>query len=198
MNRIMTILSPMFIIGLMKMVFGRVLPPGWLDPAAPQHYPDITSPENLTLRGKLISWVLGKYHLQRISDSDMAMLTLIVVIYSVGYGYVANKVIRERGFGASLNGSIGFVGACVGLVGFARLEHPFNADYLGLAALIVVMSSTLLLVALILLKSWASHEANLFLTGVTRSSLAQKSAAAGGVDHLLAHRRLIKARHIRR
>lgn len=192
MNRLTIILSPLFLLGLFKMAFGWLLPPGLLDAAPRLGYSVAMPQEPASLRSKLIRWVLDNYGIDRVTDDEMLHITIAVLVYSAVYGLGSNAVLRERGFGPPLNGIVCFVGACCGLVGCARSGMAFTPDRFALVVVVVVLASTALLLALALGKTWVLALWDRFMSGgaVLRpardrdgdSIAARRLAAIGGKD----------------
>ena len=190
MTRISTLLSPLLLIGIFRLTFGTLLPPDLFNAAPQPGYQLNSHPEAPSLRSSLIKWVLDSYGVGYVSDAQMAYITVAVLVYSAIFGYLSDTGIRERGFGPSLNGIICFVGACLGLVGCVRLHLTFPAGQFALIVVVVVLTSTALLLAMAIAKTWIMLSVDRFLAGgqavssrklaAGKSLAAERLAAIGG------------------
>ena len=165
MTRISTLLSPLLLIGIFKMTFGTLLPPGLLDAAPLPGYQPSSHTEAPSLRSALIKWVLDSYGVGYVSDVQMAFITVAVLVYSAIFGYLSDTGIKERGFGPSLNGIVCFVGACLGLVGCMRLHLAFSTEQFAFIVVVVVLTSTALLLAMAIAKTGIMLFVDRFLAG---------------------------------
>lgn len=182
MNKIALLLSPMFIIGWFRITFGSIIPSSWFGPSERLGYADAATPDEPSLRIKLVQWVLGSYHISTVTETDMAIITVLVLLYSALFGYLSDLAIRERAFGVSLNGTVGFVGACVGLVGYARLNLAYDSSRFGLVLVLMILSSTSLLCALSMVKTRLVDEADSFLAGAKGRAAKAPAGKAGAVS----------------
>ena len=189
MTRISTLLSPLLFIGVFRLAFGSIIPAGFFDAARQPGYADPVNVEVFSLRGKLVSWVLGAYGVGDLTEVQMASLTVCVVLYCAAFGYLAHSLLKHRGFGPSLNGIVGFAGACCGLVALARAGMRYNPDQLAPVVLAVVMSSFGLLALGALCKRLVVDRADSFLSGARAARAPagkERGAAADRFDAIAA------------
>lgn len=134
-----------------------------------------------TLQNGLVKSIAEAFGMGQLTPGQAAMLSGMMFVYSFILGQVSNMVLNERGFGPYLNGLISLLGACGGLLAYARFGGKIGADtHLEGILFAVVGMSLLLLVLACIIKSFVLGEAeSVFSGGETRfSSSSRKSQAS--------------------
>ena len=187
MDRILMRLLPLVVVGMGSALWRAGQAPAGGDPGLPAAAPRAAA----GMRGQMTEWLLQAMGAGKLAPGEMSLVTTVIAVYCAVFGIATNFALGERGFGQWLNGIVGFAGACIGLVLYARIFAQFSPAHLEIVALVVVFFSSALLLACIVLKIWVMEEADSFMTGGRASAAARspKGAAASRLDAIANRRR---------
>ena len=116
-------------------------------------------------QGKMMQALLDSLGTGALGKSELALVPLLFMVYSAVFGLLSELVLGGRAFGRYLNGVICMLGGTIGLIAYTRLVGSFSGNHFGLSIVVVVLGSTLLLLATAFIKSWVLGKADDFISG---------------------------------